>query len=68
MARIDTYKAAGWIGWKDFVVSKRVNETPDITSFYLSPKDGKPLPAFRPGQYISVQKYIKELGFLQSRQ
>ena len=64
----ELYKEAGWVGWKEFVVSRRVDETPDITSFYLSPKDGKPLPAFRPGQYISVQRFINELGVLQSRQ
>lgn len=64
----ELYKQAGWIGWKEFVVSKKVVETDDITSFYLSPKDGHPLPAFRAGQYISVQKFITELGLKQSRQ
>lgn len=64
----ELYKQAGWVGWKEFVVAKKVAETEEITSFYLSPKDGQPLPAFRPGQYISVQKFIQELGFTQSRQ
>lgn len=62
------YGQAGWEGWKEFVVKKKVKEADDVTSFYLSPKDGTKLPAHRPGQYISVQKYINELGFLQSRQ
>ncbi|THG95969.1 hypothetical protein EW026_g5775 [Hermanssonia centrifuga] len=64
----ELYKQAGWVGWKDFVVSRKVIETDDITSFYLSPKDETPLPPFRPGQYISVQKFVKELGLHQSRQ
>lgn len=64
----ELYKQAGWIGWKEFVVVKKEKETDDITSFYLAPKDKSPLPTFRPGQYISVQKYVKELGFNQSRQ
>ena len=64
----ELYKQAGWKGWKEFVVSKKVKETEEITSFYLTPKDKTPLPSFRPGQYISVQKFIKELGFIQSRQ
>ena len=64
----ELYKAAGWVGWRDFVVEKRVEESKEITSFYLVPKDGKSLPTFRPGQYVSVQMFIKELGFKQSRQ
>lgn len=64
----ELYKQAGWIGWKEFVVTKKVKETEEITSFYLAPKDKTPLPVFKPGQYISVQKFVKELGVNQSRQ
>ncbi|EIN10863.1 globin-like protein [Punctularia strigosozonata HHB-11173 SS5] len=64
----ELYEAAGWVGWKEFTVSKRVQESRDITSFYLTPKDGKPLPRYRPGQYTAVQKYVKELGLWQARQ
>ena len=64
----ELYKQAAWVGWKEFVLSKKVKETEEITSFYLTPKDKTPLPPFRAGQYISVQKYIAELGFNQSRQ
>ncbi|KAI0771086.1 bacterial hemoglobin [Trametes elegans] len=62
------YEAAAWTGWRDFVVAKKVKESDEITSFYLAPKDGQPLPPYRPGQYISVQKFVPELGFNQSRQ
>lgn len=64
----ELYKSAAWRGWKEFVVEKKVNEAEDVTSFYFAPKDGKPLPSYKPGQYISVQKFITELGFNQSRQ
>ncbi|KAF8303393.1 globin-like protein [Clavulina sp. PMI_390] len=64
----DLYKTAGWSGWKEFKVMKRVPETPDITSFYLKPVDGTSLKAFKPGQYISVQLTVDELGCKQSRQ
>lgn len=64
----ELYKQAGWVGWKEFVVTKKVKETDEITSFYLAPKDKTPLPAFKPGQYISVQTFVKELGVKQSRQ
>lgn len=37
------------------VVSKRVyeNATGDVCSFYLSPSDGRPLPPFSPGQFLT---------------
>lgn len=45
----------GWNGFKAFHVIKREKESSVITSFYLSPKDGKPLPLFKPGQYITLR-------------
>lgn len=64
----ELYRSSAWEGFKEFVVKKRVPEADDVTSFYLAPKDGKPLPTHRPGQYICVQKFVGELGFNQSRQ
>ena len=64
----ELYRASAWEGFKEFTVKKRVQEADDVVSFYFAPKDGKPLPAHRPGQYICVQTYIQELGFNQSRQ
>ncbi|KAJ6023826.1 hypothetical protein N7540_004623 [Penicillium herquei] len=58
----------GWTDWREFKISDKVKESEDITSFYLAPVDGKPLPSFRPGQYISVQVYVPELKHLQPRQ
>lgn len=43
----------GWQGFRKFEVSRRVDECEGITSFYLSPHDRKPLPEFRPGQYLT---------------
>jgi nitric oxide dioxygenase len=62
------YRKAGWVGWKEFTVAKRIVEADGITSFYLAPKDGTHLNAYRPGQYVSVQLFVKELGCYQSRQ
>lgn len=62
------YESAPWVGWREFVVSKKVKESDEITSFYFRPKDGRPLDSYRPGQYISVQKFIPELGVQQNRQ
>ncbi len=44
-----------WNGWRIFTVSRKITESEDIVSFYLKPHDGKPLPAFHPGQYLTVQ-------------
>jgi uncharacterized protein len=47
-----------WDGWREFILDDRVAESDTITSFYLKPKDGRPLQPFRPGQYLTVQVEI----------
>jgi ferredoxin-NADP reductase len=44
-----------WNGYRKFVVCKKVKECEDVYSFYLKPHDGKPLPPFKPGQYLTFQ-------------
>ncbi|AZY49356.1 NO-inducible flavohemoprotein [Bordetella avium] len=58
----------GWTGWRGFKVVGKVVESAEITSFYLRPADGGPLPSFLPGQYLSVRLYLPELGLMQPRQ
>ncbi len=48
-------KPGGWEGFKPFRVSRKEKESDNITSFYLVAGDGAPLPAFKPGQYITVR-------------
>ncbi|KAI1401269.1 flavohemo protein [Hypoxylon fuscum] len=65
----ELYAAHGnWQGWRRFKIQKKVPETLDIVSFYLVPEDGSPLPSFLPGQYISLQIYVPEMGHNQPRQ
>ncbi len=45
----------GWNGFRNFVVDRKQPESEIITSFYLRPADGEPLPEFLPGQYITVR-------------
>lgn len=45
----------GWKGFKLFQVLKKEKESSVITSFYLFPIDGNPLPLFKPGQYITLR-------------
>lgn len=48
--------AGAWAGWRDFRVVRREFEdaAQSQCSFYLQPVDGKKLPPFRPGQYLSL--------------
>lgn len=63
-----TAKNGGWTGWRPFVVKKKVQESEEITSFYLSPSDNGPIADFTPGQYISVRLFLPEINLLQPRQ
>jgi len=45
----------GWTGYRRFIVDRKEPESAIITSFYLRPADGGPLPPFKPGQYITVK-------------
>lgn len=44
-----------WQGWREFRVVRRSLEDAARAqcSFYLHPVDGRPLPAFRPGQFLT---------------
>ncbi len=42
-----------WTGARKFRVMQKVQEGGDICSFYLVPHDGKALPPFQPGQYLT---------------
>lgn len=49
-------------------VARKVVESSTVTSFWLEALDGGTLPAFQPGQYVSVALYIDALGLRQARQ
>ncbi|KXG48592.1 Globin [Penicillium griseofulvum] len=61
-------QAEDWTDWRDFKIVNKVKESEEITSFYLAPVDEKPLPAFQPGQYISIQTHVPALKYPQARQ
>jgi ferredoxin-NADP reductase len=58
---VDEAKSA-WNGVRKFSVTQKVMECADTFSFYLKPHDAKPLPAFKPGQYLTFQLNIPGLG------
>ncbi len=59
---------ADWVGWRKFRIARKAVEAEGIASFYLEPADGVPLPTYLPGQYISLQTFVPQLGHVQSRQ
>ncbi|MBK3493556.1 NO-inducible flavohemoprotein [Viridibacillus sp. YIM B01967] len=58
----------GWRYFKEFIVTKKVQENDKIVSFYLKAADDKKLPAYKPGQYITVQVTIPGEKYLHNRQ
>lgn len=55
--RIRTVQAnlAAWNGFRKFTVARKVEEAEGTYSFYLEPHDGRKLPPFLPGQYLTFQ-------------
>lgn len=53
--------------WREWTVVSRTEETADVATFRLTPSNGSPAPAFRPGQYVSVQVELPD-GAHQIRQ
>ena len=51
-----------WQGTRNFVVQRKFFEdaSRSVCSFYLAPEDGKLLPSFKPGQYLTFQFNIPD--------
>ena len=48
-------KHFGWKGFRRFIVNAKVPEASGVVSLYLTPQDGRPLPSFAPGQFVTVR-------------
>lgn len=44
-----------WSGFRKFEVAQKINEIQDCHSIYLKPHDGRPLPPFEPGQFLTFK-------------
>ncbi len=44
-----------WSGFRKFRINDKQKEGGGICSFYLIPHDGKPMPSFKPGQYLTFR-------------
>ena len=61
-------QAGGWQGARPFIIKEKRQESELITSFVLAPVDGKPVLAFKPGQYLSIQLNHPTLEYQEIRQ
>jgi len=48
-------EATTWQDWRNFVVTRKVKESEEITSFYLQPEDQGEIPNFLPGQFLTIK-------------
>lgn len=51
-----------WSDWRNFIVLRKVQESAEITSFYLRPHDQGALPDFKPGQFLTIKLDIPDQG------
>lgn len=58
----------GWLGERLFTISAKHAESSVITSFILTPTDGKPVKDFIPGQYLSLKLKHPDLAYEEIRQ
>ncbi len=61
-------QAGGWAGFRPFVVERIVAEAADVKSFYLVPADGQALPAYQPGQFVTLAAELPHQPYRQLRQ
>jgi uncharacterized protein len=50
-----SFETMDWSDWRDFVVVRKVQESEEITSFYLQPVDRGMIPNFQPGQFLTIK-------------
>ncbi|MCX6938842.1 MAG: 2Fe-2S iron-sulfur cluster-binding protein [Verrucomicrobia bacterium] len=51
-----------WSGVRKFTVAKKIPECADTYSFELTPHDRRPIPGFKPGQYLTFQLTLPGLA------
>ncbi|CAM3807509.1 NO-inducible flavohemoprotein [Alkalicoccus chagannorensis] len=64
----EMYEAAAWEGFEELEVVEKVQESSEITSFYLRRQQEQPMPAFAPGQYLSIKAEIDGEPYTHIRQ
>lgn len=52
---VERDETTSWQGWRSFVLAERREECSNVLALTLQPVDGGSIPAFRPGQYVSLR-------------
>jgi len=55
---VEEERATTWHDWRNFIVTRKVKESEEITSFYLQPEDQSEIPNFLPGQFLTIKLNI----------
>ncbi|MCH9675656.1 MAG: 2Fe-2S iron-sulfur cluster binding domain-containing protein [Gammaproteobacteria bacterium] len=55
LREVSSPSADSWVGYRKFELRAKVLEADDICSLYFVPHDGRPLPMYAPGQYLTFQ-------------
>lgn len=58
LAQVAAQQAQAWAGYRKFRLEGKVLEAESVCSFYLAPHNGRPLPPFLPGQYLTFRLAI----------
>ena len=69
VGKVSVGKVGPWRDFREFKVERRVYEDADrnICSFYLKPTDQAPLPAFKPGQFLTFNLDVVDPASGQSK-
>jgi ferredoxin-NADP reductase/MOSC domain-containing protein YiiM/ferredoxin len=49
---------SAWAGFREMRVARIQKESDNVTSFFLGPNDGQPLPAFQAGQFVVLRLLV----------
>jgi ferredoxin-NADP reductase len=61
LAKVASVKSqSAWAGFRKFRVEGKVLEAESCCSFYLAPHDGRPLPPYLPGQYLTFRLQVPD--------
>lgn len=59
VAQVALQKTQAWSGFRKFRIEGKVLEADSVCSFYLAPHDGRALPPYLPGQYLTFKLAIE---------
>ena len=52
------HQPGGWEGFRNFVIDRKEKESDTVYSYYFKPQDGKSIPTYKAGQYLTLKAEI----------